>query len=227
MSPPSLKLVSHPLCPFVQRAAIVLLEKGMAFERVQVDLAAKPEWFLTLSPIGKVPLLQVRLPGGPEVVLFESTAICEYLEETQPGAPMFSGDPLARAQQRAWVEFGTAALGDAWQFLNARDAATADAVRAAFRDKLLRLERQLHDGPYFMGPAFCMVDAAFAPVFRYFDALRAPVSRSVFEGLPRVSSWRAALADRPSVVSAVADDYADRFQRHLVAQHALLAGALR
>jgi len=52
----NLTLISHPLCPFVQRAVIVLLEKGVAFDRVNVDLSAKPDWFLALSPTGKVPV---------------------------------------------------------------------------------------------------------------------------------------------------------------------------
>ncbi|WP_231997046.1 glutathione S-transferase N-terminal domain-containing protein [Pseudomonas arsenicoxydans] len=58
-----LTLISHPLCPFVQRAAIVLLEKNVPFERVDVDLAAKPDWFLALSPMGKVPLLKGGAAG--------------------------------------------------------------------------------------------------------------------------------------------------------------------
>jgi glutathione S-transferase len=59
-----LTLISHPLCPFVQRAAIVLLEKGASFDRIDVDLAAKPDWFLALSPTGKVPLLKVEQADG-------------------------------------------------------------------------------------------------------------------------------------------------------------------
>ncbi len=55
MTDKNLTLISHPLCPFVQRAAIVLLEKGVPFERINVDLSAKPDWFLALSPTGKVP----------------------------------------------------------------------------------------------------------------------------------------------------------------------------
>ena len=78
----SLTLVSHPLCPFVQRAAIVLLEKGVPFERINVDLSAKPDWFLALSPTAKVPLLKVRRIDGEDAILFESMVICEYLEET-------------------------------------------------------------------------------------------------------------------------------------------------
>jgi len=52
-----LVLISHPLCPYVQRAAIVLAEKGVPFERRDVDLADKPEWFLRISPLGKTPVL--------------------------------------------------------------------------------------------------------------------------------------------------------------------------
>ncbi len=75
-----LKLISHKLCPYVQRAVISLTEKGVPFQRIDIDLDNKPEWFLKISPLGKVPVLQV----GDKVV-FESAVILEYLEETQPG----------------------------------------------------------------------------------------------------------------------------------------------
>ncbi len=54
-----LKLISHKLCPYVQRAVISLTEKGTAFERIDVDLANKPDWFLAISPLGRTPVLQV------------------------------------------------------------------------------------------------------------------------------------------------------------------------
>lgn len=148
---PSITLISHPLCPFVQRAAIVLLEKGVPFDRIDVDLASKPEWFLTLSPTGKVPLLRVGRPNETDVVLFESMVICEYLEESQDGAKLYPVDALVRAQQRGWIEFGTSTLADAWQFLNAKDRATADGKGAAFRKRLERLEEVVDQGPYFAG----------------------------------------------------------------------------
>lgn len=222
-----LTLISHPLCPFVQRASIVLLEKNVPFERIDVDLAAKPDWFLVFSPTGKVPLLKVERSDAADAILFESMAICEYLNETQEGISLYSHDALSRAQQRAWVEFGVAVLADAWQFLNAKDFATADGKKAAFRDKLQRLEGTLGQGPYFSGSAFGMVDAVFAPVFRYFDVLRPVVSQPIFDDLPRVSAWRASLANRPSVISAVRGDYADQFQQHLVTQKAIFSGSIR
>ncbi len=221
---PHLTLISHPLCPFVQRAAIVLLEKGVPFDRIDVDLASKPEWFLALSPTGKVPLLRVGSANEPDVVLFESMVICEYLEESQDGAKLYPVDALSRAQQRGWIEFGTATLTDAWQFLNSKDRATTDAKGAALRKRLERLEEVVDQGPYFAGLTFSMVDVVFAPLFRYFDLIDETVMQTMFQGLPRVSRWREALALRESVVAAVGLDYGQRFKRHLVEHQALLAG---
>ena len=85
MSTCDLTLISHPLCPFVQRSAIVLLEKNVPFERLNVDLSAKPDWFLALSPTGKVPMLKVRQSKGEDAIIFESMAICEYINETLDG----------------------------------------------------------------------------------------------------------------------------------------------
>jgi len=223
MSDTSLTLISHPLCPFVQRAAIVLLEKGVPFDRVNIDLANKPDWFLALSPTGKVPLLKIGQAGGEDAILFESMVICEYLEETQSGERLYPVDALSRARHRGWIEFATATLAEAWQFLNATDPSIADAKQAAFRDRLQHVEAVLAEGPYFSGEEFGMVDAVFAPVFRYFDILAPAVSHSIFKDLPRVTAWRAAMAGRPSVIAAVSDDYAERFQQHLQEHQALLA----
>src|SRR5258708_36130599 len=99
-----IKLISHKLCPYVQRAVIALTEKGTAFERIDIDRAHKPDWFLAISPLGKTPVLQVD-----DVAIFESAVILEYLEETQP-SPLHPADPLRRAEHRAWIEFGSAVL---------------------------------------------------------------------------------------------------------------------
>jgi glutathione S-transferase len=210
----ALTLISHPLCPFVQRAAIVLLEKGIQFDRINVDLSAKPDWFLAVSPTGKVPVLKVRRDNAKDAILFESMVICEYLDETQGGAPMYPVDALARARNRAWIEF-----------LHAPDSATADAKRTAFRERLGKLESEIGVGPFFNGSAFGMVDAVYAPLFRYFESIDATVAHQIFDGLPRISAWREALEARSSVRDAVVEDYAARFQTHLRQQGALIAAA--
>lgn len=107
-----LTLVSHHLCPYVQRAAIALNEKGVAYERVTIDLANKPDWFTAISPLGKVPLLRLERQGQDDAVLFESAVICEFIEETQAGAPLHPADAIERAQHRAWIEVASSILSD-------------------------------------------------------------------------------------------------------------------
>src|SRR5262249_51048921 len=130
---PQLTLVSHELCPYVQRAAIALEEKGVAFERINVDLTNKPDWFLAISPLGKVPLLKVG-----EAVIFESAVIVEYLEETQD-SPLHPADPLERAEHRAWIEFGSSILADLWAFYTAADDAGLQAKARTLTEKFQRL----------------------------------------------------------------------------------------
>ena len=87
MTQPKLTLISHHLCPYVQRAAIALNEKGVEFERKNIDLNNKPDWFLKLSPLGKVPILVV----DDETVLFESSVIAQYVNEIT-GGDLLSAD---------------------------------------------------------------------------------------------------------------------------------------
>src|SRR4051812_44550380 len=100
-----LKLISHTLCPYVQRAVIALTEKGVPFERIDIDLADKPAWFLGISPLGKTPVLQVG-----DTAIFESAVILEYLEETQPKT-LHPPNPFTRAQQRRRNQICSAGVG--------------------------------------------------------------------------------------------------------------------
>jgi glutathione S-transferase len=198
---PRLELVSHKLCPYVQRVAIVLFEKGAAFERNWVDLADKPAWFNALSPLGKVPLLKVD-----DDVLFESAVICDYLDESIVPR-LHPEQALARARHRAWVEFGSSVLGSIAAFYNAADAGAFERATLELARKFGTLEQALDEAPWFGGERFSMVDAAFGPVFRYFDVFDAIGDFGVFEGTPKVRAWRERLANRPSVAGAVSADY--------------------
>ena len=208
------KLISFKLCPYVQRAAIVLAEKDVPFERIDVDLANKPDWFLKLSPLGKVPVLVVTGEDGREEVLFESAVIAEYLDEVL--APrLHPADPLTRARHRAWIEYASATLADIGGFY-AGDAAAFAAKRDALAEKFARLEAELGDGPWFGGESFGLVDAAFAPVFRYFDLFDWVLDHGILAGKPKLAAWQAALAARPSVAGAVAADYPEALAAFIV-----------
>lgn len=195
MSPP-LVLVSHTLCPYVQRVAIVLAEKGLAFKRRDIDLAHKPDWFTRISPLGKTPVLLVN--GEP---IFESAAICEFLDETV-GPRLHPDVALERARHRAWMAFGSSLLSTIGAFYNAKDTEGLTAQAAQIRLHLQQLEAALGAGPYFGGDRFSLVDVVFGPVFRYFDVFDALQDFGFFEGLIRVPAWRARLAERPSVRGA-------------------------
>jgi glutathione S-transferase len=215
-----LTLVSYDLCPYVQRAAIALAEKGVGFRRVDVDLSNKPDWFRAISPLGKVPLLRVG-----DDVLFESAVIVEYLEETNPH-PLHPHDPLERAKHRAWMEFGSSILADIWVLETTPDRTAFVAKRDVLNDKFKRIENTLTSGPYFAGARFSLVDAVFAPVFRYFDTFERFVDLGLFEAVPKVAAWRAALAKRPSVIGAVVPDYSARLEAFLRRKNGWIAGLM-
>jgi glutathione S-transferase len=196
-----LRLISHKLCPYVQRAVIALSEKGVAFERIDIDLAKKPDWFLALSPLGKTPVLQVG-----EVAIFESAVILEYLEETQL-SPLHPVDPLRRAEHRAWIEFGSAVLSDIAGFYAAADEVTFKAKTTQLEQRFARLESCVTASPWFDGESFSLVDAVFGPVFRYFDVFDEIGDFAILAGKPKLAQWRKNLAGRASVRGAVSADY--------------------
>jgi glutathione S-transferase len=196
-----LKLVSHKLCPYVQRAVIALSEKGVAFERIDIDLANKPDWFSAISPPGKTPVLQVGATA-----IFESAAILEYLEETE-AKPLHPADALRRAEHRGWIEFGSSVLNDIAGFYAANDEGTFKARVSQLETRFARLEARVAAAPWFDGESFSLVDAVFAPVFRYFDVFDQIGDFGILADKPQLTRWRKSLAARPSVRSAVSADY--------------------
>ncbi len=220
---PPLELISHALCPYVQRAVITLLEKEIPHDRTNIDLANKPDWFLQISPMGKVPLLRVQ-----DEVLFESAVICEYLDEITPGS-LHPLDPLARAKHRAWIEFGSGILGSIVGLYTAPNPEVFAQKRQEILDKWARIEASVMATPYFAGAAFSLLDAVYGPIFRYFDVfddVLMPTGRFDFATLPKVQRWRQALRDRPSVQNAVAPDYPQRLRDFLQQRQSYLSTLL-
>lgn len=187
-------LVSFKLCPFVQRSVITLEEKGVPYEVRYIELDDKPAWFIELSPLGKVPVLQVD-----ETVLFESAVINEFLDEVAGSSRMLPHEPLPRARDRAWIEFASALLAEHWQMTMAPESDAAMRFRDGLRTKLERLEGEVQ-GPYWHGETFSLVDTAVAPLLQRLDWTDGLVpSLALLTGLPRVRSWTEALLARPSV----------------------------
>jgi glutathione S-transferase len=207
----TIELVSHPLCPYVHRAAALLTEKRVPFSARQIDLKAKPDWFLALSPRGKVPVLLV---DGAEI--FESLVILEYLDEAFPPRTL-PADPLARARLRMWNVLTDDLMTGHYQIAvaDSRDARAAAVTRA--REALGRFERVVR-GPWFAGDELTLVDFAAGPALLRFERLDRWLGLDVLRDLPRVAAWTRNVVTRPAFTSTLVPDFDDRF-RALLAEH--------
>lgn len=221
MALPHFKLISFALCPYVQRARTILLDKDIPHDIEYIDLSNPPPWFLDISPLGKVPVLLVD-----DRPLFESLPICEFLDEITPGS-MHPEDPFQKARNRAWIEFGNDMLGLTYRFFATPDETDLKRLVAALIDRFETLEEALGAGPYFNGEAFCIIDAVYAPVFRFHAAVYEYRDFGFLKDAPRIKRWREALLERPSIRDSVPDTYKADLDSYLKKQQSLLGEHIR
>ena len=202
------ELVSFAICPFVQRSVITLLQKGVDYDVTFIDLKNKPQWFLEISPLGKVPVL--RAEGR---VLFESAVICEYLDEAYEPR-LHPAAPVDRAHNRAWIEFGSGLLVALYQYTAAKDEAGAKRSWAELDGKLDSLEDELGEGPFFNGADFSLVDAAYAPFFQRLALAHAQGGDDLLADRPRTRGWSETLLAQDVVKRSVVPDLAERYAAH-------------
>jgi glutathione S-transferase len=215
-----LELVSHTLCPYVHRAAVMIHEKGVAFERRYIDLKAKPAWFLAISPRGKVPVLLVD--GQP---LFESMAIIEFLDETVPPS-LLPAEPIARARQRAWVEVANDLSNAQWRLLIAPTPEEQAAATAALAPILASYEEAIGAG-VIAPDGFSYAHLALASSVLRFALAEAKLGVRVLEEAPRFEALVRRLAVRPSITETVPVDYAGLLVRKLTERGSLYLGPAR
>lgn len=197
-----LTLISHKLCPYVQRAVIALTESQTNFKRIDIDLKNKPDWFNKISPLGKVPVLVI----DDDTVLFESAVIAEYINDIN-GGKLLNELPAEKAEQRSWVEFASAILNNIGQLYSAKSKDDFNEIAGQMNNKWSQLENSLNQDDCLAAEKFSLVDAAFAPAFRYFDVFERFVVLEFPERYPKVNQWRKTLASRPSVKGAVSQNY--------------------
>jgi glutathione S-transferase len=217
-------LTSHYLCPYAQRVAISLAEKGIAHRKRYIDLANKPDWFLAISPMGKVPVLSFE-HDGRAIALHDSLVILEYLEETHDHS-LHPDDAVKRAEHRARISFGSSILENIAELYRAENATDFDHVSRLLRLKFKALQDDLGEEPYYDGEKFSLVDAVFGPIFRYFDVFDQIGNFGILDGNEVVLKWREALHKRPSVKGAVTEDYEARLFKFLKAKNSYLSGLI-
>ncbi|UPW17308.1 glutathione S-transferase family protein [Agarivorans sp. TSD2052] len=215
----TIELISFKLCPFVQRSVITLLHKGIDFNIQYIDLANKPDWFLALSPLGKVPVLKYG-----EEVLFESAVINEFLDEITADSLMPS-DPLQKAKDRAWIEYSSQVLMAQYQVSLAKTPADFDTRLLGLNDKLSRLESLTSEHAYFNGANLALVDTALAPLFTRFAAIKQLFAKDLLADFPRLKALGERLLALPAVQKSVVEDFNQLYAEYLRKGESVLVSA--
>lgn len=203
-----LELISFDICPYVERSRIVLEQKGVDYEYTDIDLSDKPDWFLDISPRGKVPVLLVD-----DEPIFESNVINELLEELYPEPAMMPAEPLDRARARAWIAFNNDELmGPSYRLYSGKEG--ADEAREDLEEALEKVDEQLgrHDGRFFLGDTFSLVDAVYAPMFNRWPMMGEFGHGDLLDDFDRVRTYRDTLQNHPSVQAGKDDELLDKLR---------------
>jgi len=173
-------------CPYCARARIVLAEKGLGYEAVEIDLSDRPGWLYAKNPSGTVPVLEED--GG--LVLPESPVIMEYLEERFPEPPLWPADPADRALGRLWLDRFDVWLGSEYYALRRGEPSRLD-------EKLREIDAALEAQPYLSGREYGLADIGYVPWI-----LRAGSNLGVeLEPYAALSAWLERLSERPAIAA--------------------------
>ena len=212
------KLVSFKLCPFVQKAVIVLKQKQVEYDIEYIDLADPPEWFLEISPFGKVPVLKMNGDA-----IFESSVIIEFLEEAFPNK-LHPADLIHKAKNRSWIEFSGPCLVASFNLSIAGSQQEFEDTLEDLNKRFDQLETILQAQPYFNGDRFSMVDASFAPLFLRLHCMNQLRSGMFQPGRhPDINRWKDQLLQEDSVVRSTVGNFTELYRELLWTRHGYIS----
>ncbi|MEH2283812.1 MAG: glutathione S-transferase family protein [Nostoc sp.] len=199
---------------FSQRTRVVLLEKGIDFTPIEIDLQNKPDGYTQISHYGKVPAIK-----HGDVEIYESAIINEYLDEVFPEPPLLPRDPAAKAIARIWIDYANTRFVPAFnKFLRGKDRTEQEQGRKEFTEALLYIEKEgLGKGDYLLGDQFSLVDISFYPWFERLPLLEHFRKFTLPAETPRLQTWWNLVGDRSSIqaVANPVDFYLERFAKVL------------
>ncbi|ABA24595.1 Glutathione S-transferase-like protein [Trichormus variabilis ATCC 29413] len=208
---------------FSQRTRVALLEKGIDFTPIEIDLQNKPDGYIQISRYGKVPAIQ-----HGDVIIYESAIINEYLEEAFPEPPLLPHDPANKAIARIWIDYANTRLVPAFnKFLRGKDHQEQEQGRKEFTEALLYLEQEgLSKGDYFLGNQFSLVDISFYPWFERLPLLEHFRKFTLPAETTHLQTWWDLVRDRSSIqaVANPVDFYLQRFAKIIGEPVAIGAG---
>ncbi|OGS95325.1 MAG: glutathione S-transferase [Gallionellales bacterium RBG_16_56_9] len=158
-----MRLYSGTTCPYSHRCRIVLYEKGMDFEVIDVDMMNRAADIAVINPYNKVPVLVER-----DLVLYEANIINEYIDERFPHPQLMPPDPVMRGRARLFLHRFEQELYSQVEVIE-QGGKAADKARAVIRDNLTQLAQILTKQKFLLGEEFSMLDVAIAPLLWRLD----------------------------------------------------------
>ncbi|HVK56142.1 MAG TPA: glutathione S-transferase N-terminal domain-containing protein [Burkholderiales bacterium] len=165
-------LYSGTTCPFSQRCRIVLFEKGMDFQIIDVDLFNKPEDLAVMNPYNRVPVLVER-----DLILYESNIINEYIDERFPHPQLMPADPVMRARARLFLFRFEQELFTHVQVLEHGTAKQQEKARFVIKENLTQIAPIFTKQKYMLGEEFSMLDVAVAPLLWRLEHYQVPMTK--------------------------------------------------
>jgi stringent starvation protein A len=182
-----LTLYDAPRCPYCARVRIVLAEKDVEYEAIEIDLADRPAWIYEKNSTGRVPVIE-----EDGWILPESAVIMEYLEERYPEPALFAADPAERALARLWI-FRHDDFTQPYYALRREE----DGAAERFDEQLAKLDASLAARPWLGGAEYGLADIAYVPwVLRARDMLGVPL-----DAHPALVEWLRRVLERPAVAA--------------------------
>jgi glutathione S-transferase len=187
------------------------MEKKVDFDITYIDIKHPPDWFMEISPFGKVPVLRCG-----DIVLFESAVINEYIDDSHPPS-LFPANAMEKAQHRACIEFGSYLNMDIHAIITEPDVNRFSDHCARTKKELARVEEKLSRGPFYSGDSFSLVDITYAPVFMRLQLLNEHFHLDLLEGLTKMQNWARTLACRETVKRSVVPEFPQLFLESIAA----------
>ena len=198
---PDFQIISANVCPYAQRTRMVLQEKNLDFDVVEIDLKNKPDWFAGVSPYGKVPVL--RHDGQ---TIYESAVINEYLDESFPTPSLMPGDPSSRALARIWIEYCNSQFCPLfYKILLAQD----ETIQKELAEKLIAVLSFIEEeglaklqgaDPFWMGDAPNLVDFTYYPFFERFAVIEHYRGVAIPQDCQRLKDWLVIMSKHSSAI---------------------------
>jgi len=159
-----MKLYSNSIDPFSHRCRIVLFEKGMDFEVIDVDLANKSEDLSILSPYSDSPVLEER-----DLILTDPNIINEYIDERFPHPQLMPADPVMRARARLFLKDMENELFIYMKDLESKESKKRESAKKIVTNILITLSPILDKQSFLLHDEYSMLDVAMAPLLWRLD----------------------------------------------------------